>query len=167
MSFENLAQVTFSDEELNRIDQALTELETVFDGKMTKLSAEERQQYGSIAEQNKLFVNKAKELMEQYPQYVPPFLDKVEFDRDYQARTIIERKLLRLQHLTEQLVDTKVLLDHDNYGNALTFYRNLKFLNGENIPGIKALYESLKQFFGGGRPSNPASEATETSSENK
>ncbi len=152
MSFENLAQVTFTEEELNRIDQALTDLEVVFNGKMSKLSSEERQQYGSIAEQNKLFVNKAKELMEQYPQYVPTFLNKEEFNRDYQARMIIESKLLRLKHLTEQLADTKILLDHDNYSNALTFYRNLKFLNGENIPGIKALYESLKQFFGGGRP---------------
>ncbi len=165
MSFENLAEVTFTDEELNKIDQALTDLEAVFKGKMFNLSPEERQQYGSIAEQNKLFVNKAKELMELYPQYVPQFLNKEEFDRDYQARTILESKLLRLKHLTEQLVDTKVLLDHDNYSNALTFYRNLKFLNGEHIPGVKALYEALKQFFKGGRPGKSSSEVTETPSE--
>ncbi|PIE86053.1 MAG: hypothetical protein CSA05_02595 [Bacteroidia bacterium] len=77
MSFENLAQVRFTEEELNRIDQALIDLEAVFNGKMSKLSSEERQQYGSIAEQNKLFVNKAKESMEQYPQYVPTFLNIV------------------------------------------------------------------------------------------
>ncbi len=165
MSFENLAQVQFSEEELTRIDKALTDLEAVLSGKMLKLSAEERRQYGSIAEQNKLFVNKSKELMEQYPQYVPTFLDKAEFDRDFQARVILEGRLLRLQHLTEQLTDTKVLLDHDNYSNALTFYRNIKFLNGENIPGIKALYESLKQFFVGGRPTKTPTKTTKTPQE--
>lgn len=165
MSFENLVQVQFTKDELEKMDKALTDLESVLNGKMLKLSAEERKQYGSIAEQNKLFVNKSKELMEQYPQYVPVFLDKAEFDRDYEARAILEGRLLRMQHLTEQLADTKVLLDHDNYSNALTFYRNLKFLNGENIPGIKALYEALKQFFAGGRPSKTPPKDNETPSE--
>ncbi len=93
---------------------------------------------------------------------MPTFLDKVEFDRDFQARLILEGRLLRLEHLTEQLADTKVLLDHDNYSNALTFYRNIKFLNGENIPGIKALYESLKQFFVGGKPTKNPTKTAET-----
>ena len=89
--------------------------------------------------------------MEQYPQFVPSFLDKEEFDRDYQARQQIETRLIRLKTITEQLSDTKVLLDNDNYFNSITFYRNVKFLSGQNVPGIKTLYEQLKQFFKGGR----------------
>ncbi|WP_229048777.1 hypothetical protein [Chryseobacterium arthrosphaerae] len=52
-----------------------------------------------------------------------------------------------MSSLTEQLSDTKVLLDHDNYHNAITFYRNLKFLSGENVPGTNVIYEDMKQFF--------------------
>ncbi len=151
MAFENLIQVTFTDEELTKIDSALQSIETVLKGKTVKLSPDERRQYGSIAEQNKLFVNKCKEMMEQYPQHIPSFLDKEEYDRDFVARNQIETRLQRLQSITEQLSDTKVLLDHDNYFNSLTFYRHIKFLSKENIPGIKSIFEALKQFFKGGR----------------
>ncbi|MDO4224446.1 MAG: hypothetical protein Q4C75_00955 [Bergeyella zoohelcum] len=147
MAFENLIQVTFTNDELERIDEALKSIEGVLRGKTINLTPAERQQYGSIAEQNKLFVNKSKELMEQYPQYVPSFLDKTEFDKDFTARNQIETRLQRLKYITEQLSDTKVLLDHDNYYNALTFYKNVKFLKTENVPGIKTIYDILFQFF--------------------
>ena len=53
----------------------------------------------------------------------------------------------RLASLTEQLSDTKILLDHDNYHNAITFYRNIKYLSGENAPGTTTLYQDMQQFF--------------------
>ena len=147
MALDNLISVSFTTEELSKLDQALQTIGTVLSGKTINLTPEERQQYGSIAEQNKLFVNKVKTYMEQQPQYVPNFLDKAEFDKDYLGREQVEQRLQRMSSLTEQLSDTKVLLDHDNYHNAITFYRNLKFLSGENVPGTNVIYEDMKQFF--------------------
>lgn len=147
MAFENLISVQFSDAELAQLDTALSTIAQVLQGKTVNLTPEQRQQYGSIAEQNKLFVNKAKNYMEQYPEHVPGFLDKAEFDRDFSARTQIEQRLQRLANLTEQLGDTKILLDHDNWYNALTFYRNIKFLSGEDAPGTTTIYRDMKQFF--------------------
>ena len=147
MALDNLISITFSESDLTTLEQAIQSIETVLNGKTINLTPEQRQQYGSIAEQNKLFVNKAKLYMEQYPQYVPGFLDKTEFDNDYIARQQIETRLQRLSSVTEQLSDTKVLLDHDNYHNAITFYRNMKFLSGENVPGTNVIYEDMKQFF--------------------
>ncbi|WP_336958890.1 hypothetical protein [Chryseobacterium contaminans] len=85
--------------------------------------------------------------MEQYAQHVPGFLDKAEFDRDYIAREQVEQRLQLLDSITEQLSDTKVLLDHDNYHNAISFYRNIRFLSEENVPGTNVVYEDMKQFF--------------------
>ncbi|PXW16537.1 hypothetical protein C8D70_10334 [Chryseobacterium sp. CBTAP 102] len=147
MALDNLISLSFTTEELTQLDKALQSIETVLSGKTINLTPEERQQYGSIAEQNKLFVNKAKIYMEQYPQYIPNFLDKAEFDKDYLGREQVEQRLQIMSSLTEQLSDTKVLLDHDNYHNAITFYRNMKFLSGENVPGTNVIYEDMKQFF--------------------
>ena len=119
----------------------------MLEGKTINLTPEQRQQYGRIAEQNKLLVNKAKEYMEQYPSYVPNFVDKTEFDRDFTTRQQIESRMNQLAGLAEQLSDTKTLLDHDNYHNAITFYRNIKFLSQENVAGTTTLYEGMKQFF--------------------
>jgi hypothetical protein len=149
MAFENLISVVFTQAELQTFDDALNKIATVLQGKTINLTPDQRQQYGSIAEQNKLFVNKAKILMEQNPQHIPNFLDKTEFDKDYDARVQIEDRLNRISGLTEQLKDTKVLLDHDNYFNALSFYRNIKFLSQENVPGTTTLHKELKQFFHG------------------
>ncbi len=147
MAFENLISINFTTAELTTLDDALQQIKTVLRGKTVNLTPDQRRQYGSIAEQNKLFVNKAKELMEQNPNHVPNFLDKVEFDKDYNARQQIANRLIRLEGLTEQLADTKILLDHDNYFNALTFYRNIKFLSKESVAGTTTLYKEMAQFF--------------------
>lgn len=160
MAFENLIQLNFTEEELAKVDASLAEIERILKGKTHQLTPQERRQYGSIAEQNKLFVNKAKQLMEQYPEYVPNFLDKAEFDEDYLAREQIGRRLQKLKNLVEQLSDTKVLLDHDNYFNALSFYRNVKYLSRENIPGIKSIYDEMNQFFV--KSNKPESSKSET-----
>ncbi|MBB4804879.1 hypothetical protein HNP38_000151 [Chryseobacterium defluvii] len=147
MAFDNLISVSFSNEDLAALDQSIQSIENILSGKTINLTPDQRQQYGRIAEQNKLFVNKAKSYMEQYPQHVPGFLDKAEFDRDYTAREQVEGRLQRLASIVEQLSDTKVLLDHDNYHNSITFYRNVKFLSGENVPGTNVVYDEMKQFF--------------------
>ena len=147
MALENLISISFTEAELTQLDQAISSIEAVLQGKTINLTPEQRQQYGSIAEQNKLFVNKAKSYMEQYPQYVPPFLDKAEYDKDYAARQQIESRMQRLASVTEQLSDTKILLDFDNYHNSITFYRNMKYLSGENVSGTNVIYDDMKQFF--------------------
>lgn len=147
MALNNLLSVTFTEAELTQIDNALTAIETVLQGKTIHLTPEQRQTYGRIAEQNKLFVNKAKGYMEQYPQHVPGFIDKAEFDRDYVTRAQLESRFQRLSSVNEQLSDTKILLDHDNYHNSIAFYRNIKYLSGENVPGTTFLYEDMQQFF--------------------
>lgn len=147
MAFENLISISFTATELQDLDQALQKIAAVLQGKTVNLTPAQRTQYGSIAEQNKLFVNKAKQLMEQNPTLVPSFLDKAEFDKDYAAREQIEGRLMQIAGLTEQMSDSKVLLDHDNYFNALSFYRNIRYLSGENVPGTSSVYAEMKQFF--------------------
>uniref|UniRef100_UPI0039A54CA2 hypothetical protein n=1 Tax=Ornithobacterium rhinotracheale TaxID=28251 RepID=UPI0039A54CA2 len=144
---KDLLSLEFSTEDLKKIDDALKVVEEVLKGKTRNLTPEERKQFGRIAEQNKLFVQKSKTLMEQYPEYVPPFVDKAEFDKDYSTREVIEKRLLRLESITEQLSDTKILLDNDNYTAALTFYRNIRYLSGENAPGTTSIAQELSQFF--------------------
>ncbi|MCK0202317.1 hypothetical protein [Ornithobacterium rhinotracheale] len=147
MPTHNLISVEFSTEDLKKIDDALAAIEEALKGKTRNLTPEERRQLGCIAEQNKLFVNKTKTYMEQHPDFIPKFLNKAEFDKDFVAREMIETRILRLQSIVEQLADTKTLLDNDNYNNSLTFYRNIKFLSGEDVPGTTNISKDLQQFF--------------------
>ncbi len=156
MALENLISVTFTQEELTRLTEGMQMIKEVLADKTVNLTPDQRGQYGRIANQNKLIVDKAKNYMEQHPSWVPRFLDKEEFDRDYTTRNQIESHVQQLQNLSQQLVDTKTLLDHDNYTNALSFYRMMRFLAGENEPGAKTVYQDMKVLFKRNVSSDPA-----------
>ena len=147
MAIDNMISVDFSDQELNKIENALNEVLQVLSGKVVNLTPEERTQYGSIGDKNKIFVDKCKAYMEQDPTTVPNTLDKHEFDKDYKARQQMEEPLKKLSRITEMLMDTKILLDFDNYNGSLSYYRYVKFLATQNTPGITSIYADLSQHF--------------------
>ena len=147
MAIDNMISVDFSDQELNKIENALNEVLQVLSGKVINLTPEEHKQYGSIADKNKVFVDKCKAYMEQDPTTVPNTLDKHEFDKDYKARQQMEEPLKKLSRITEMLMDTKILLDFDNYNGSLSYYRYVKFLATQNMPGITSIYADLSQHF--------------------
>jgi len=147
MALENLISIEFTTEELTALDTHLDGIQQVFAGKTVNLTPDQRRQYGSIGNQNKLIVDKAKNYMEQHPNWIPNFIDKAEFDKDYTARQQMEQRTQRLQNLAQQLIDTKTLLDHDNYTNSLSFYRMMRYLAAENEAGAKTVFEDMKVLF--------------------
>ena len=147
MAIDNMISVEFTEQELTRLGNALNEIAQVFSGKVINLTPEERKQYGSIADKNKVFVDKCKAYMEQNIDTLPKTIDKHEFDKDYKARQQMEEPLRKLLQLAEMLSDTKILLDFDNYNGSLSYYRYVKFLATQNTPGITSIYEDLRQHF--------------------
>ena len=151
MALDNLISVSFTDEELTKISTAIEQINTILKGKAINLTPEDRRQYGSIADRNKLLVDKAKFYMEKAPHTVPKTIDKAEFDRDYAARGQVETPLRELTMVAEKLRDTKTLLDYDNLQMAQAYYRYVKFLADQNEPGTTTIYQDLKQHYHGGR----------------
>lgn len=147
MAIDNMISVEFTEQELTKIANALNEVMQLLSGKVVNLSPEERMQYGSIADKNKVFVDKCKAYMEQDPATVPNTLNKHEFDKDYKARQQMEEPLKKLSRITEMLMDTKILLDFDNYNGSLSYYRYVKFLATQNMLGITSIYADLSQHF--------------------
>ena len=151
MALDNLISVSFTDEELTKISTAIEQINTILKGKAINLTPEDRRQYGSIADRNKLLVDKAKFYMEKAPTTVPKTIDKAEFDRDYAARGQVETPLRELTMVAEKLRDTKTLLDYDNLQVAQAYYRYVKFLAEQNEPGTTTIYQDLRQHYHGGR----------------
>jgi len=72
-----------------------------------------------------------------------------EFNLDYKARKEIEYLLLRINAINQKLQNTKILLDHDNYHRALSFYRMVRYNAQEQQSFAIPIYEILKKYFGG------------------
>ena len=150
MALDNLISVELTPAELTAVDGALTVLETTLMPKLINLTNAERSQYGRIANNTENWVDKCKGYMDNNAPLIPNYLSKSEFDKDYTAYKGIEPRLNRLLSIAEGLEDTQKLISSDVYGACITFYRNLKVAEKQNVPGSSVIYADLKAQFAKG-----------------
>lgn len=147
MPLKDLIQNQFTQADLELIQESVAKILAVLTGKTVNLTPEERQKYGSINEQNKLFVNKVNDVHSSHPQFDTAKVNWAEFASDFAIRKTLENIISQLQSITEQLDDTKILHDNDNYQQALSQYGYISYLAGENEPGTTTIKEEMAQFF--------------------
>ena len=147
MPFTNFDARHFSATEKTAINTAVTSLETALIAKLANLTPEERQQYGSVNEQNKLIINKVKDYRDSQPALSSPDVDWVEFANDHDTRSYLQNLIQRLQSLLDGLSNAKILHDWDNYQASLSDYEFAKYKNGTNAVGYETKVNELKQFF--------------------
>ena len=152
MSFNNLDNRHFSATEKTAINTVLANLELALADKLANLSAAERQQFGSVNEQNKLIINKVKSFHDAQPTLSSPDIDWAEFNSDFDTREYLQAAIQRLQSLIDGLGNAKILHDYDNYQAALTDYDFAKYKASTNAVGFQTKVAELGQFFSG-RPS--------------
>ena len=148
MAITNLNNTHLTAAQLTDAQDALTQLETALQVINVNLSAEDRQKYGSINEQNKLFVNKVYDFNESQPTLSSTDVDWEEFNRDFTSRTNLEAIIARLDSLSTKLKNAKILHDYDNYQAALTDYAYTNYKAGTASPGFETKMNETKQFFG-------------------
>ena len=148
MAITNLNNTHLTAAQLTDAQDALTQLETALQVINVNLYAEDRQKYGSINEQNKLFVNKIYDFNESQPALSSPDVDWEEFNRDFISRTNLEAIIARLDSLSTKLKNAKILHDYDNYQAALTDYAYTNYKAGTASPGFETKMNETKQFFG-------------------
>jgi hypothetical protein len=152
MALDNLISVSFTDDELLRIDNAMSELESVFRSKAVNLTPKQRQQYGRVAYEMEVWVDKVSIYMQQDPQLVPPFIDMTEHTADLTAHRALNPRIDRLNGVLQSMKDTNLLLGSDILLNSQAYYRNLREAAKVNALGASTKYADLKkQFPGHGR----------------
>lgn len=147
MPFTNFDNRHFSAAEKTAINTALATLETALTNKTANLSPEERQQFGSVNEQNKLIINKVKDFRDNQPALSSPDIDWVEFNNDFDTRAYIQAIIQRLQSMEQGLSNAKILHDWDNYQASLTDYDYTTYKKNTSAAGYETKHNELKQFF--------------------
>ncbi len=146
-SFKNLNHIHLTQEETTEIHDLIAELEERLSGKLINLSAEERRKYGSVNEQNKLFINKVYDFYISQKKLCSPDVNWEEFESDYQSRKRLESIINHLETLVFGLSNTKILHDHDNYQASLDDYAYTNYKIGTSSTGFENKHNELKQFF--------------------
>lgn len=150
MPFTNFDNRHFSSTEKTAVNSAITALENALLTKSANLTPQERQQFGSVNEQNKLIINKVKDFRDSQSALSSPDVDWSEFLNDFDTRAFIQTTLQRLQSVIEGLNNAKILHDWDNYQAALTDYDYAKYKASTQALGYATKVSELAQFFTGG-----------------
>lgn len=147
MPITNLRNEHLDDAQIEDLSAALTQLENATQTLNVNLSAEERSRYGTINEQNKLFVNKVQDYHQNSPAQSTPDLDWAEFEKDFKSRQVLESALARIEAIRVKLLNAKILHDFDNYQAALDDYSWTTYKAGSQGGAYEAKHTELKQFF--------------------
>ncbi|MFB9121181.1 hypothetical protein ACFFUE_08265 [Bergeyella porcorum] len=147
MSLNNLRNHHLSEEKVTSVIETLAALENALAEVNLNLTPEDRKKYGSINEQNKLFVNRVNDFHKSMPSLQAPQVDWAEFDKDFSSRIHLTTVIDRVETLLQNLKNARILHDYDNYQDALVDYAYTNFMAGTSTPGYEAKQRELAQFF--------------------
>lgn len=153
---QNLINLSFGQDDLAQIDQALDMLETRLDGLMS-LRAEDRRSLTKMGGKSETFCRQAIHILAQNPEIVPPNLPWRDAEKDLATLDQLRPRTARLQRLVERAVDSQIALGSDVMSVALDGYAVIK-VSGKK-QGLKGLRQSLStRFTRGSRRSGAADE---------
>lgn len=158
MAILNLNNVHLSEEQKKAVNEALKALATAMEPININLTPEERNRYGRVNEQNKLFVSKVRDFAQQSTELRTSEVDWAEFEKDYASRNFLEGVINQLNNLATRATNAKTLHDYDNYQDALQDYAYTSYRAGSSAVGFEDKYKELKQFFKRPRKSKDAGE---------
>ena len=144
---KDIIQTQLTAADRTAIENLVSQLETAFAGKTAAIDETERSRYGSVNEQNKLIVNKARDVRTSQPARSAPEVNWTEFESDYQSRSFLENIISRLKSLIYSLESTKIMHDYDNFQDALRDYSYAQYKHGAGEEGYAAKVAEYKQFF--------------------
>ncbi|MDR2622183.1 MAG: hypothetical protein LBC48_06335 [Dysgonamonadaceae bacterium] len=155
MALDNMISVSFTEEELLRIDEALSTIEAILKDKVINLTPKQRSLYGRVAYDMEVWVDKVDHYMQQVPQLIPSFINMEEHAADLEAHRALNPRIERINVLLQGAQDINLLLGSDIYNSSIAFYRAIREAAKSNAPGASTIYTDLKrQFPGGGKREN-------------
>jgi hypothetical protein len=81
------------------------------------------------------------------PELTPMYINVPELKRDFESRKKLLPVLRQIAFIVESIDDTTVLLGKDIYNYALAYYRHIKLVSRDNVPGTTEVYKDLSAQF--------------------
>ena len=142
---QNLISAEISAADALAVEQLLTQVKEKLPFLIT-LSPEQRQYLTKSGNTYKPFIDKALEVINQYPQIFLELFDKEEFKRDADLVKTLEPILLKMKSLTDALEDTVTALKSDSMVAALEVYSNVQGSKAK-VPELNIVFDEMKVFF--------------------
>ncbi|AKP52339.1 hypothetical protein [Cyclobacterium amurskyense] len=147
MSTKNSVSIQIPDEDLQIIKDSLERLKTLLAPHLIALSPSERQTLPKVSDGTIPFVEKVMDYAQEDTQFLPPYLNMEEMDKDWKLAKEFMPLLRDIQQINSNLSDTLMMAGSEAYVGALSYYNSVKYGAKVNAVDAKVIYEDLKQRF--------------------
>lgn len=144
---ENRISLSISDEDKNKINQAINALAALLQPMLIALNSDDRKSLSKMNDKSIPFVQKVAQYVESNPEFVPPYVDVPEFKKDFEAFMDLREFLRPILQMVGNLEDTTILNGADAYDVARAYYKSVQQAAKMNVPNAQAIYEDLKPRF--------------------
>ncbi|WP_154852999.1 hypothetical protein [Cyclobacterium xiamenense] len=159
MSTKNTISIEIPEAELATIRETLNTLKTSLGPYLLALTPSERRTVPKMSDGTLPFVEKAMEYAREDGQFLPPYVEITELEKDWNAVKTLMPVLRDLQQLVSNLNDSVTMAGSEAYVGALSYYNSVKYGAKINVADAKTIYEDLRQRFA--RSSSPTTNGSE------
>ena len=156
MPIQNISAV-FTPAALTALKADIVALGPQFPALVT-LTDDERQSLQRVGAGRETFCETAITGAETFPEVVPTYLSKTEWDKDELYFDQLGEVEVALAAQLQKVKDTRAVVGSERYRQARKFYEIVKTAK-EDVPGLQSLYDTLSAQFegqgGAGEPSTP------------
>ena len=142
---QNLISAEISPADALAVEQLLAQAKEKLPFLLT-LSPEQRQNLTKAGDAYKSFLDKAVQVVNQYPQILSNLFDKEEFLRDYALAVAIAPLVSSASSLAQALEDTHLALRSDSMMAALEVYNSVQ-TSVTKVPGLRSILDEMQVFF--------------------
>jgi hypothetical protein len=148
---DNRHKDAIPEETLKQVYAQIEAAKTALAPYMLALTPQERHAMLKMGDKSLAFVEKAHDYAHDNPALTPSYLDINEFDKDFSDAHGLWRLLTAIRQLEEAVSDTIMTAGSEAYHAALAVYHNAQAAARQDVPGAKAVYETLRVHFPGGK----------------
>lgn len=146
---ENIISIQIPESDVKQVTEYLSKIQEILKPYLIALSAEERQRMLKMGDKTVSFVEKTLDYVKNNPEFVPAYMNVLEFEKDTIAVKNLITMLNPVVQLEQGLNDTEMLAGSEAYTAALIYYNSVKQAAKNNIPNAAAIYDDLSKRFDG------------------
>ncbi|SFB42993.1 hypothetical protein [Algoriphagus aquimarinus] len=141
---ENRVSITIPPADLKAINDAVKVLQEKLGPLLISLTVDERRALTKMGEASRPFAEKVMEYVVTNPEFLPPYSDVAEMQKDWKAINELGSVYNAINQLTSNLDDTLMEAGSEVMEQANMYYRSVQGAVKANVPSSKPVYADLR-----------------------
>jgi hypothetical protein len=147
MSTQNQISIEIPQDIIDKVVENLKKSKELLAPYLQGLTADEREKLFKMGDKSVATVQKVKSYVDSNPEFVPSYMDKVEFFKDEKVVTQLKPIVNLATQLATDSDDTVMLAGSEAMQSALLYYGQVNEAHKKGVPTAKPIYEDLSERF--------------------